>query len=1345
MKRSSLFCLIACLLMLPLSASSKPTKKTKKQAVTVYDLRVENMTSPLGLNVTMPRFSWKLQSDQQQVSQTAYRILVASSLEELSENRGTLWDSGDVPSSRQLWIPYIGSSLKSNQRAYWKVCVTTNVGQSDWSKPQMFGIGLLNESKWSGQWIGLEGLQAGEEAGMHTRLAARYLRREYNVKKEITRATAYIAGVGVYELYINGKRIGNNQMLQPVPSDYRKTIYYNTFDVTSEMLAGTSAAKEQKVAVGIVLGNGRFFTMRQEKAYKSPQFGFPKCRMNILVEYADGSTDIWVTDTKWKMTVNGPIRSNNEYDGEEYDARQELGAWTLAGYDDSSWKPVQRVAVPTGTLRGQMTEGMAVVDELRPVSCHQTADQQRYIIDFGQNTAGMVSVKVRGQVGDTIRIRYAEKLSAPDTLYTANLRNAWSRDIYVCNGQEQGREWHAAFSYHGFRYIEVSGLATATADDFRALVVSDKMHQTGQFACSDTILNKVIRNARWGILSNYKGMPVDCPQRNERQPWLGDRTVGSLGESYLFDNERLYTKWMRDICESQREDGVFCDVAPAFWNYYNDDVTWPAALPFGCEMIYRQYGNPQPIVDSYPYLKRWLQHLFEEYEHDGIITKDKYGDWCVPPEKPELIHSQDPARQTDGQLISTAYTIHILDLMMQFAELQGLSSDVRIWKAKRSAMAQAFNRHFLTVKRGTSVRPDHVLYPDSVFYGNNTATANLLPLAFGLVPDDCKEEVVKNVVTNIITTGNGHVTCGVIGISWLLRGLSDHGYADIAYLLATNSSYPSWGYMAEHGATTIWELWNGDTANPAMNSGNHVMLLGDLITWCYQYLAGIRSGAPTAAEGKFVFRPAFDIQDCEWVDASYETPYGRVESKWKKDLQHLNWTVVVPPNTSADVCLPSGIVEHVGSGKYTYQVEIPTSHPAILKDQFLYEHTSFPQCHAGTLVETQKGDLVAAYFGGKHERNPDVCIWVNIKKKGSDKWSEPILAGDGVFRLGTADAELAGITAESTKADVGPIRSTRQNSPSMGEGRGETLRRKACWNPVLCEMPNGELWLFYKIGLNVKDWTGWVVKSKDGGKTWGAREPLPKGFIGPVKNKPEIIDGRLLCGSSTEGNGWKFHVEILDLKDGAWKKAPVAQLPWKYVGPVTAERAMRTEDAPAEGVAGSMSSRSKAPSTLPAVDDPEAPAIEGEAATADNLHPIDCIQPSFLKLNDGRLQVLMRTRNGKLATSFSSDNGDTWTPVTLTDVPNNQSGTDALTMHDGRHVLIYNDFETVKGTKKGPRTPVSLALSDDGTHWQHWLTLEDSPISQYSYPAIIEGKDGTLHCLYTWRRQRMAYKQVTLK
>ena len=1315
MKRVFTTLLIASLMM-PLCAWAK---------VETYDLRVENLRAPLGLDTPTPRFSWKTRSDKTAVLQKSYQILVASSLEKLQQNDGDLWNSGETMSREQLWIHYQGVRLKSNQRAFWKVRITTNQGRSEWSEPQEFGIGLLGESKWQGQWIGLDGLQAGEQAGLHSRLAARYLRREFKADSKVKRATAYIAGVGVYECYINGERLGGKQMLQPVPSDYRKTVYYNTFDVTSLLTTGQNA-------VGMVLGNGRFFPMRQEKAYKSPVFGYPKCRVNIIVEYADGRQETWSSDNKWKLTTTGPIRSNNEYDGEEYDARQEMDGWNRAGYDDSSWQKVQRVAFPDGILRGQMTEGMTVEQRIKPVSGHQTPDG-RYIVDFGQNTAGFVAMKVRGNAGDTIRIRYAEKLTSPDTLYTANLRNALSRDIYVCNGKELGREWHGRFAYHGFRYIEVSGLKNAVKDDFEALVVSDRMLTSGHFECADTILNKVLKNAWWGIKSNYKGMPVDCPQRNERQPWLGDRTVGSLGESFLFNNERLYTKWMRDICESQR-DGVFCDVAPAFWNYYNDDVTWPAALPFGCEMLYRQYGNRQPIIDSYPYLKRWFAHVVDDYrDADGIITKDKYGDWCVPPEKLELIHSQDPARQTDGSLISTAYMIRIAQLMKQFASLQGLEAEAQEYGHQASLMAEAFNKRFLTVKRGTSLRPGHVLYPDSVFYGNNTATANLLPLAFGIVPDDYKEEVVKNVVTNIITTGNGHVTCGVIGISWLMRGLSDNGFADVAYLLATNKSYPSWGYMAENGATTIWELWNGDKANPAMNSGNHVMLLGDLLTWCYQYLGGIRQGDDAAgttstAYRHLLLRPSFEIQDCEWVNADYETPYGKVVSRWKKTLQRLEWDVEIPVNTTATVCLPDGTKKEIGSGSYHFTSEIPTASPAIVKDEFLYERTSFPQCHAGTLVELKNGDLVAAYFGGKHERNPDVCIWVSIKKKGSDTWSEPILAGDGVFELGTKDAELAGITAASTPAGAGPVCGNSGSVYYVANATNATkaqealknYRRKACWNPVLTLMPNGELWLFYKIGLKVADWTGWVVKSKDGGRTWSAREPLPKGFIGPVKNKPELIGNRLLCGSSTEGNGWKFHVEIYDL----------ATRQWKYVGPVEAEPAMRTEDMKA--------------GTVSSAEDIEAPDAGG-TALQDGRHPIDCIQPSILKLKDGRLQVLMRTRNGKLATSFSSDHGDTWSAVTLTDVPNNQSGTDAVTLKDGRHVLIYNDFETLPGTKKGPRTPVSIALSDDGTRWSHALTLEDSPISQYSYPAIIQGKDGTLHCLYTWRRQRMAYKQIDLR
>ena len=1273
--------LIILLALLPLTVSAAK-KKVVKPDVSVVNLRVENLEKPLGIDTAEPRFSWQITSDKQNVRQTAYQIIV-------SDNKGEVWNTGKVESDQQLWIQYAGKQLQSNTACTWRVKVWTTVGESEWSSDECFSVGLLHEGKWSGYWIGLERLLPGEERGMHTRMAARYLRKEFSLKdKAIKRATAYVAGIGLHEFYVNGQRMGD-RVLMPVPSDYRKTIYYNTFDVTGAMT--------KKTCLGIALGNGRYFPMQQHKAYKIHTFGYPKCRINVIVEYADGTTQRLQTDDKgWKVTTNGPIRANNEYDGEEYDARMEMKGWSEVGYDDSKWLNVERTDIPQAYLRAQMTPGMKVLQQIQPASINGS------IVDIGQNIAGWLKVRVRGQKGDTIRIVYAEKLNTDGTLYRENFRNARSTDIYICNGEEgNGRWWTPTFVYHGFKYAEIIGLKNATKDDFVAEVVADEMATTGHFECSDTILNKVMKNAWWGILDNYKGMPVDCPQRDERQPWLGDRTMGSLGESFLFDNERLYTKWMRDICEAQRTDGCIPDVAPAFWNYYSDDVAWAAALPFGCDMLWRQYGNREAIDKSYPAIKKWVQHIIEEYSKDGIIHCGKYADWCVPPEKLELIHSQDPARQTDVTLISTAYIIRTLQLMEQWG------CEVSYWRPIRKQMTEAFNKQFLTIKRGTSPRPGHVLYPDSIYYGNNTITANVLPLALGIVPIDCKEDVVRQVVHNICVKSKGHVSCGVIGISWLLRGLSDNGFSDVACLLATQKKYPSWGYMAENGATTIWELWNGDKASPKMNSGNHVMLLGDLLTWCYQYLGGIQG---TDAYKHIILKPAFDIQDCEWANVSFDSPYGSITSNWKKNLQHLNWHVVIPCNTTATVYLPDGTTREIGSGAYDFSCDIPTSHPAILKDEFLYERTFFPEAHASTIVETKKGDLVAAYFGGTHEKDPDVCIYVNIKKKGSDKWSTPILAADGVLDLSDPRikyAGLSGMSEETTSAEAGPVKAfsekkgfitydyiTKKSRISLPK----TLKRKSCWNPVLFEMPNGELWLFFKIGSSVGDWTGWLAKSKDGGKTWSDKEPLPfdsegRAFLGPIKNKPELIGNRLLCGSSTEGNGWRFHMEIYDLKTKQWK----------YV-PVESTEATKTDDM--------------------------------------KQHPIDCIQPSILKLKDGRLQVLMRTHNARLATSFSSDNGDTWTPVTLSEVENNQSGTDAVTLADGRHALIYNNFETLPMTPKGVRTPCSIALSDDGTHWHHALTLEDSPIDQYSYPAIIQGKDGKLHAVYTWRRLRIAYKEI---
>lgn len=502
-----------------------------------------------------------------------------------------------------------------------------------------------------------------------------------------------------------------------------------------------------------------------------------------------------------------------------YDSRLEHEGWNDVGFDDSGWYQAQRAAIPEGTLRAQMTPNMVV--GYGPVDKRSMRKWGNgVIVDFGQNMAGWVLTSVRGNAGDTIRIKYAEKLDSAGGLYTANLRNAQAEDVYICNGKS--REW--------FRFVRLPrvqirlrhGLRNASVDDFVPCVVADRMRTTGHIATADSILNKVLRNARWGILSNYKGMPSTV--HSATAPAVARRPHRGLPRRVVPVRQwRLYTKWMRDIAEGVRSDGAISNVTPAFWDYYEDNMTWPAVFPFACDMLYEQYGNSQPIIDCYGAMRKWLNHMITEYEHDGIIIKDKYGDWCVPPEKLTMIHSNDPARQTDGSLISTAYAIRVLQLMKKFAEIKlrcgnaaeevVLKADIAEYSERQKVMTEAFNRRFLTVKRGTSVRPGHVLYPDSVFYGNNTATANLLPLAFGIVPDSVKDDVVRNVVRNIIVTGNGHVTCGVIGISWLMRGLSDNGFADVAYMLATQRKYPSWGYMTENGATTIWELWNGDKAN----------------------------------------------------------------------------------------------------------------------------------------------------------------------------------------------------------------------------------------------------------------------------------------------------------------------------------------------------------------------------------------------------------------------------------------------------------------------------------------------------------------------------------------------------
>ncbi|PJJ08514.1 alpha-L-rhamnosidase [Flavobacterium sp. 1] len=851
--------------------------------ISVTNLQCEMLNNPEGIDVVQPRLSWQIKSDVNDVKQTAYQIMVASTLENLNANKVDLWDSGKVTSDESVNIIYNGKKLGERQNAFWKVTVFTNKGEIKSATTAHFSIGILTYADWkSTRWIGYEKLSKDDSVSQYSRLSARYLRKEINLKKQVKSAKVYIMGMGLYELYINGNKIGD-QVLAPVPTDYTKNVKYNVFDVTSQL-------KEGKNMLGTILGNGRFFAMRQDyKPYKIKSFGFPKMALQLFVEYTDGTKDIIRTDDTWKLTTDGPILSNNEYDGEEYDARKEMKGWATTNFDNKNWVNARYVQEPGGFYEAQMTPNMKIMGEVKPISIKATA-KGTYILDMGQNMVGWLQLKVKGKSGDQITMKFAESLQANGSLYIANLRDAKTTDVYTLKGE--GEEiWEPRFIFHGFRFVEISGFPIKpTLDNFVGKVVYDDIKTTGTFESSDATMNQIFKNAWWGISGNYKGMPIDCPQRNERQPWLGDRTTGAYGESFLFDNQTLYAKWLDDIKYSQTQDGGLPDVAPAFWRYYGDNVTWPGTYITVGDMLYQQFGDAEVIKKQYPSMKKWMVYMEENYLKDDLMDKDKYGDWCVPPESLELIRSKDPARLTDGQLLSSAFYYQLLGIMKKFAKIASADADIAHYDDLTTRIKKAFNTKFLNTEKN--------------YYANNTVTANVLPLAFGLVPENLIDKVFQNMVHEVEVTKQGHISTGVIGTQFLMRTLTNFGRGDLAYKLASNKTYPSWGYMVENGATTIWELWNGNTADPTMNSQNHVMLLGDLLIWYYENMAGIKSNPETPGFKQIIMKPDFNA-GLTYVNASYESIYGLIKSDWKKNKNTLEWKITIPANSSAVVYLPT--------------------------------------------------------------------------------------------------------------------------------------------------------------------------------------------------------------------------------------------------------------------------------------------------------------------------------------------------------------------------------------------------------------------------------------------------------
>jgi alpha-L-rhamnosidase len=770
----------------------------------------------------------------------------------------------------------------------WKVSKTVAKG---WNTPS------YNDSKWvAAKVLGLTGMQPWGETRIpeDRRLPGRWLRKEFAVEQQVQRATVYFSGLGLSELYLNGEKVGD-AVLSPALSQYDKRVFYVTYDVTKQIRSGANA-------LGAVLGGGRFYSDRS-KDYsdnvnvETVNFGWPKMRLHLRIENTDGSVSEVVSDESWKLSLDGPIRSNGEYDGEEYDARKEFFNWSKAGFDDAKWQKAELASPPTGVVSAQMIEPIRVMQKLKPIAIAEVKPGV-FIFDMGQNMVGWCQLKVRGSAGATVQLRHAETTNSDGTLYVANLRSARVTDSYTLRGG--GTEiWRPRFTYHGFRFVEVSGfLGKPTLDALEGQVVHDDLPVTGEFACSNDLINRIYHNIVWGTKGNYRSIPTDCPQRDERQGWLGDRSEECKGEAYLFNIAPLYSKWRQDMADAQRPNGSIPDVAPAYWPIYSDNVTWPSSAIIIPSALQRQFGDTASIARDYDSAKLWIEHMLT-FAKDNIISKDSYGDWCVPPEEAKLIHSQDPARQTDKSLLATSYFYYDLRLMARYAKLLGKTADAERWSKLAEDYKTAFNHKFLNRDKGQ--------------YDNGSQTSCVLPLAFGLVPEDVHDKIFARLVNKIENETKGHIGTGLIGGQFLNRVLSDHGRADLCYIIASQKDYPSWGYMVEQGATTIWELWNGNTADPAMNSGNHVMLVGDLVVWFYEHLAGISPDDAQPGFKHIIMKPQ-PVGDLKWVKASHRSPYGPISSGWKRIGNKFDWQIEIPANTTATVYVPATSAEQVAEG-----------------------------------------------------------------------------------------------------------------------------------------------------------------------------------------------------------------------------------------------------------------------------------------------------------------------------------------------------------------------------------------------------------------------------------------------
>lgn len=858
----------------------------------VTNLRCEYTVNPLGIDIRDPRFSWILERPERNQKQTAYQILIASRKELLTAERGDLWDSGKVVSTQSAHIVYAGETLQSCTRYYWAVRVWDRDDQvSAYSSAAFFETAFLQSDEWQGAWI-----SAGDTVGP-------LLRKTFKVEKPVNKARLYVCGIGYYEARLNGQKVGDH-VLDPGWTDYAKTLLYATFDVTHLL-------RRDGNALGILLGNGRF-SPSDDEVKRTPQIlkkyaSAPVVLAQLHIEFSDQTTQRILSDATWK-TASGPIQSNDIYDGERYDARLEKSGWDHPDYDDTDWQFAQIAPQPGGQFVSQATFPPIKISQTLPPQTLTIASPGVYIYDFGQNFSGWVKLRVAGPRGTTITIRHAELLYPDGSLNTVPNRTARATETYILKGEGQ-EVFEPRFTYHGFRYVEVSGFpGTPSLQALEGQVVHSAIETNGSFLCSHPLINQIHQNILWGQRSNFMSIPTDCPQRDERMGWLADAHLSAEAAIYNFDVAGFYTKWLRDIRDAQMEDGCVPDVVPMYWPIFPADPAWGTTCVLMPWMLYQYYGDQRVLEQNYPMMQRYVAFL-NSVAHDDLLDLGKWGDWCPP----WHVNSVD----TPYELVSQWYYYHDTALMSQIATILGKPADAEAYRKKADRIKTAFNLKFLHGNQygGT---PDRwyrrlipkVATPDEArviehhladTFGVRSQTGHVLALYLNLVPEEQKAAVLQKLVQDIVVIHGTHVNTGIIGTRYLFDVLSDNGHAELAFKLATQTTYPSWGYMIKEGATTLWERWEYLT-DLGMNSQNHIML-GSIDAWFYRYLAGIHRDPAAPGWQHVVIKPHV-LGDLTFVSASLNTPKGLIAVSWTKQHDAFLLDVTIPVNTTAQINIP---------------------------------------------------------------------------------------------------------------------------------------------------------------------------------------------------------------------------------------------------------------------------------------------------------------------------------------------------------------------------------------------------------------------------------------------------------